>query len=239
MLYRKLDQSQEKRISEWMGNDYLKEVAEKIGETVFLWDDGTNLGMVSHEFPVCLSVFENETVALSIEDYLESLRNERLSFVLAILNASHFYIKKGDYGYRHSVQYQTDLQSGNWVFCDSMTTDFDHKEAFELLKILHREEIDLEVTPLSAYIKDGKIVGLAAPRTEETGALQIDLIGTHPDYRRQGIAKEMHHHLLAWGQKMGFTMHYSEIEYDNEAMHKIYRASGSIKLGEVIKAMRA
>lgn len=237
MLYRKLSELQEYKISEWMGDNYLKEVAEKVGETIFLWDDGINLGIISNDFPVCVSVFENEMVRLSLEQYLESLSKAGLSFVMVILNALHFEIEKGEYGYHHRVQYETNLQEGYWRPCKYMTTDFNNKEARELLETLHREDINLEVTPLSAYVRDGKILGLAASRTDETGALQIDLIGTHPDYRRKGIAKEMHQHLMAWGQKMGFIMHYSEIEYENEAMHAIYKASGSIKLGETIETV--
>lgn len=238
MLYRKLSELQEYKISEWMGDNYLKEVAEKVGETIFLWDDGINLGIISNDFPVCVSVFENEMVRLSLEQYLESLSKAGLSFVMAILNAPHFEIEKGEYGYHHRVQYETNLQEGYWRPCKYMTTDFNNKEARELLETLHREDINLEVTPLSAYVRDGKILGLAASRTDETGALQIDLIGTHPDYRRKGIAKEMHAHLLAWGKMNGFEVHHASVDYDNEAVQAIYKASGSIKLGETIEAMR-
>lgn len=77
---------------------------------------------------------------------------------------------------------------------------------------------------------DGKIIGtlIAWLLVDEA---HIATLATHPDYRRQGIAKKLLTYALRYMSKEGATHSFLEVRKSNEAAQEMYRIFGYQEVG--------
>ncbi|MBM4413389.1 MAG: GNAT family N-acetyltransferase [Chloroflexi bacterium] len=109
-----------------------------------------------------------------------------------------------------------------------------HKSAFELHELFHGHGLRI------AALVDAQIVGYAiALWHDQESTLHLVRIAVHPDYQRQGIARQlltsvMHHAYHHGAQRMTLNT-----QHDNYAAHALYTHHGFRMTGEAYHVLRA
>jgi ribosomal protein S18 acetylase RimI-like enzyme len=80
-------------------------------------------------------------------------------------------------------------------------------------------------TGFAAVERDGQVAAIGMAVAEE-GAVGIFEIGTRPEYRRRGLAREVMRTLLAWGAAGGASTAYLQVMLQNTPARSLYQALG-------------
>jgi len=116
-----------------------------------------------------------------------------------------------------------DYPDASWMECFFQNSHRERETAQARIDLMIRSKIPKKF----AQIRTNSVVSCVGVGMVHSGWIGLFRLGTHPDFRRKGMASSLSDALLEWGFKVNGARHaFLQVETDNESAMKMYEKLG-------------